>query len=175
MLKYWNPHYTKSFRCNDQRILVNLYSTLCRPILEYGIPAWLPYQIGHINSLEKVQKRLARVCIPAPRGELEYGARLKMLNLMSLQNRYMYLAISFVSKCLYGIYDVDPFHFISINSRHTDTLKFSHTYARTDSFKFTVFKAWEGNSLYLCFDQTDAEPIQKIDPVYQPMLKPIFL
>ena len=40
--------------CNDPKILVNLYTTLCRPILEYGIPAWLPYQIGHIKSLEKI-------------------------------------------------------------------------------------------------------------------------
>ena len=31
-------------RCNDTKILVNFYTPLCRPILEYGIPAWLPYQ-----------------------------------------------------------------------------------------------------------------------------------
>ena len=96
-------------RCNDPKILVNLYPTLCRPILEYGIPAWLPYQIGHIKSLEKIQRRLVCTCIPAPRGEFEYSVRLEKLDLMSRCNRYTYLAISFVSKCLYGKYDVDPF------------------------------------------------------------------
>ena len=126
-------------RCNDPKILVKLYSTLCRPILEYGIPAWLPYQKGHINSLEKVQKRLARACIPAPRGELRYGVRLEKLNLMSLYHRYIYLAIAFVCKCLHGKYDMNPFDFISINSRHKDTLKFVHMFARTDSYKYTVF------------------------------------
>ena len=66
-------------RCNDPDILVRLFSTLCRPILEYGIPGWLPYQIGHLNSLEKTQKLLARVCVPAPRGELSYNFRLEKL------------------------------------------------------------------------------------------------
>ena len=126
-------------RCNDPDILVRLFSTLCRPILEYGIPGWLPYQIGHLNSLEKTQKLLARVCVPAPRGELSYNFRLEKLGLSSMRNRYIYLALSFVSKCLYGRYDINPFKFISVNPRHKENLKFSHTYARTDGFKFTVF------------------------------------
>ena len=110
--------------CSDPKILVNLYTTLYRPILEYGIPAWLPYQIGHIKSLEKIQRCLVRTCIPAPRGELEYSVRLEKLNLMSLCNRYTYLAISFVSKCLYGKCDLDPFEYISLNFRHKIPLNF---------------------------------------------------
>ena len=34
---------------------------------------------------------------------------------------------------------MDPFENISFNSRHKNTLKFCQTYARTDSFKYTVF------------------------------------
>ena len=135
-------------RCNDPDILVKLYTTLCRPILEYGIPAWLPHQSGHLKSLEKVQGRLARACIPAPRGELEYGVRLKKLGLMSVCNRYNYLAISFIAKCFYCKHDIDPLEYISINSRHSNSLKFSHSYARTDSFKYTVF-----NRFPVYFDQ----------------------
>ena len=100
-------------------------------------PCMLPYQICHIKSLEKIQRRLMGTCIPAPKRELEYSVRLE--NLMSLCNRYTYLAISFVSKCLYGKYDLDPFEYISLNSRHKNTLKFCHTYARTESCKYTVF------------------------------------
>ena len=108
-------------------------------ILEYGVPSWLPHQAGHIASLEKVQKRLARACIPAPRGELSYETRLSKLGLVSLNHRFTFLVISFVSKCLHGVYDVDPFRYISVNTRHVDTLKFSHNYARTNCFKYTVF------------------------------------
>jgi hypothetical protein len=96
-------------RCNNADILVKLYTTLCRPILEYGYPAWMPYQAGHIRDIEKIQKRLARSCIPAPRGEIQYETRLQRLGLSSLANRYSYLAISYPTKCLYGVYDVDPF------------------------------------------------------------------
>ena len=121
--------------------------------MEYGVPAWLPHQSGHINSIEKIQKRLARACIPAPRGELQYGSRLQQLDLVSLRDRFTYLAISFVSKCLYhGRYDVDPFNYITVNSRHADTLKFSHSYARTDCFKFTVF-----NRFPAYFDQLPSD------------------
>ncbi len=74
--------------------------------------------------------------------------RLEKLELMSLCNRYTYLAISFISKCLYAKYDVDSFKYISINSSHTSTLRFHHKYARTDSFKFTVF-----NRFPVYFDQ----------------------
>ena len=35
---------------------------------------------------------------------------------------------------------MDPFEYISLNSHHKNTLKFHHTYyARTESFKYTVF------------------------------------
>lgn len=139
-------------RCNDPQILVKLYSTLCRPILEYGIPAWLPHQTNHINTLEKIQKRLARACIPAPRGVLKYSTRLERLDFMSVCNRYTYLTISFVSKCLYGRYDLDPFEYISVNSFRKDTLKFHHKYARTDGFKFNVF-----NRFPAFFDQLPQE------------------
>ena len=45
---------------------------------------------------------------------------------------------AFVSKFFYGKYDVDPFEYISLNSRHKNTLKFCHTYARTESFNYNV-------------------------------------
>ena len=127
-------------RCNDPAILSRLYKTLCRPIIEYGAPAWLPYQQSHINHLEKVQKRLARSCIPAPRGELTYQFRLEKLGLSSLENRFHFLAIAFVSKCLYRVYDVDPFVYVRINTRHTDTIKFHHNFGRTDCFKYNVYR-----------------------------------
>ena len=34
---------------------------------------------------------------------------------------------------------MDPFEYISLNSRHKNTLKFCHTYPRTENFKYTVF------------------------------------
>ena len=98
-----------------------------------SLPTWSHTKAGECS------KCLVRSCIPAPRGEIPYETRLQRLKLSSLENRFTHIAISFVSKCLYGVYDVDPFDYISINTRHTDILKFRHTYARTDCFKNTIF------------------------------------
>ena len=46
----------------------------------------------------------------------------KKLGLSSLENRFHYLATAFVSKCLYRVYDVDPFVYVRINIRHTDII-----------------------------------------------------
>ena len=118
------------------------------------------YRIKLVTLNLLKQRRLVRTCIPTPTGELEYSVRLeisfhfisfglhlsnfknitpKRLNIMSLCNNHTYLAISFVSKCLYVKYDVDPFKYTSLNSHHKNTLKFCHIYARTDCFKYTVF------------------------------------
>ena len=115
------------------------YLGFIKLIIEYGAPAWLPYQQSHINRLEKVQKRLAHSCIPAPREELTYQFRLEKLGLSSLENRFHYLAIAFVSKCLYRVCDVDPFVCVRINTRHADTVKFHHNFGRTDCFKYNVY------------------------------------
>ena len=37
------------------------------------------------------------------------------------------------------MYDVDPFVYVRINTRHTDTIKFHHNFGRTDCFKYNVY------------------------------------
>ena len=102
--------------------------------------------ISHVISKNfKISKGdLHAHCIPAPRGELLYHVRLQRLGLTSLESHYNYLVIAFVAKCLYGEYDIDPFKYISINSRHLDTLKFRHLYARSDCLKFALFNIYIG-------------------------------
>lgn len=41
--------------------LRTLYVQLVRPILEYCSPLWSPYQIGHINAIESIQRKFLRV------------------------------------------------------------------------------------------------------------------
>lgn len=40
--------------------MVLLYTTLVRPVLEYASVVWSPYQLGHIEAVEKIQTRLIR-------------------------------------------------------------------------------------------------------------------
>ncbi|XP_046681534.1 uncharacterized protein LOC124368305 [Homalodisca vitripennis] len=37
-----------------------LYTALVRPVLQYSSVVWSPYQVGHISSLESVQRRVLR-------------------------------------------------------------------------------------------------------------------
>ena len=97
--------WSKEFR--DPYITKTLYTTLVRPILEYGSVVWNPsYQI-HSDKLESVQKQFllfalahfrwdARVSLPP------YTSRLKLINLPTLSSRREMLGIIFLVKLLNG-------------------------------------------------------------------------
>jgi Reverse transcriptase (RNA-dependent DNA polymerase)/Endonuclease-reverse transcriptase len=44
-------------------VKVAAYKTIVRPLLEYASSVWDPYQSGHINSVEMVQRKAARFCL----------------------------------------------------------------------------------------------------------------
>ena len=46
----------RTVRSKDSVSLVLLFKSLCRPLLEYAVPAWSPFQTNHINALERVQR-----------------------------------------------------------------------------------------------------------------------
>ena len=52
-------------RCFSNRspeVIISLYTTLIRPILEYCSPAWSPWLKKDIESLEKTQRRCEKLC-----------------------------------------------------------------------------------------------------------------
>lgn len=50
---------TRNFR--SPHTLLILYKALVRPVLEYGSTIWSPYQLGHIEKINRVQDRFVRV------------------------------------------------------------------------------------------------------------------
>ena len=46
-----------------------------RPILEYAAPAWSPYLIKDIESLEKVPRGVSRLVLEQKRGDMSYKDR----------------------------------------------------------------------------------------------------
>ena len=65
--------------CFDPDMLFNLYKTLIRPLLEYCIQVWAPYNKGDIRRLEQVQQRATKL-VPELSG-LTYEQRLTQLDL----------------------------------------------------------------------------------------------
>ena len=72
-----------SYKCPE--IMVPLYKSLVRPILEYGNVIWCPYKVKDIDFIEDVQRYYTKRIIGM--SELSYEDRLMKLKLPSLAYR----------------------------------------------------------------------------------------
>jgi len=72
-----------AFKCRE--ILLPLYKSLVRPLVEYCTPAWSPHYHKDKQLIEKIQHRFTRM-IPGL-DKLPYSERLEKLNLWTLEER----------------------------------------------------------------------------------------
>ena len=75
----------KNFTFRSEDVLVPIFKSLVRPVLEYANTAWSPGLRKHIDEIEKIQKNYTR-CIYKVK-HLSYKERLKKLKLPSLEFR----------------------------------------------------------------------------------------
>jgi hypothetical protein len=66
----------------DVKLLRSLYFTFVRPLLQFAITVWSPFQKGDIDLMESVQHRATRL-IPSFK-KISYENRLKALDLTNL-------------------------------------------------------------------------------------------
>ena len=87
----------------SKSILVPLFKTLIRPILEYGNSVWCPYLKRDIDDIERVQRHFTKRihCVK----NLEYEDRLRALQLPSLEFRRIRGDLIEAYKILKGKYD----------------------------------------------------------------------
>uniref|UniRef100_A0A0A1X4N6 Probable RNA-directed DNA polymerase from transposon BS n=1 Tax=Zeugodacus cucurbitae TaxID=28588 RepID=A0A0A1X4N6_ZEUCU len=101
-VKRWSKEFS------DPYITKILFTTLVRPILEYGSVVWNPSYQSHSDKLESVQKQFllfalghlhwdSRLNLPP------YTSRLKLINLPTLTSRREMLGIIFLVKLLNGL------------------------------------------------------------------------
>jgi predicted component of type VI protein secretion system len=113
---------------------VSLYKTLLLPVLEYGLPAWLPHHKRQIKRLEGIQRRVTRYILKVGRGEMSYEERLRSLRWASLEDRRDQILLKFTFKCLSNVTDCEAVkENIQINQRHSDIMTFNHLSACTNS------------------------------------------
>ena len=84
-------------------IMIPLFKTLVRPVLEYGNVVWSPKLRKHIDHIEKVQQRFTKRIIGM--GKLDYVTRLKQLNLPSLEYRRLRGDMIETFKMTHDLYD----------------------------------------------------------------------
>ena len=139
----------RSFTFLDGPTVKKLYSSLVRPILEYGNVIWAPTLKRDQRILENVQRRATKL-IPELKCQ-EYCDRLKALKLPSLYYRRARGDMIEVYKYLHGIYKVNKMPLQmdhnTVTRGHSLKLKKEHMTARQrrSYFRHRVVNRW--NSL----------------------------
>jgi hypothetical protein len=143
----------KTFLSDNTQLLVNLYKTYVRPIMEYNTCTWSPHYKEDIDSLEAVQGSFTRrVC---QRGNISYTSytdRLTKLNLESLQTRRIKNDLILLYKMMNNLVDIDYAHYFHIqdfaghNLRrhrlHLGRAKPQNTLCRRNFFSIRVIPYW---------------------------------
>ena len=75
----------RSITLKNIDIMLPLYKTLIRPIIEYGNCVWYPYKRKDIDMIKSVQRNFTK-CIKGLKN-YEYEERLRALNIPSLEYR----------------------------------------------------------------------------------------
>jgi len=73
----------RTIRYKEKGIMVRLYKSSVRPPLEYFVSAWSPHYLKDKELLEQVQHRFT--CMFKDLRQMDYGERLKSLNLWTLE------------------------------------------------------------------------------------------
>ena len=92
----------------NESVLLQLYKSMVRPILEYDNVIWGPHYILDQRKLEGVQRKL----VPSLRDE-SYVNRLTMLNLPSLLYRFRSGDLIFLFKLLNSCFELDFANFFT--------------------------------------------------------------
>ena len=118
----------ENFSYRSKQVLVPLFKTLVRPVLEYVNNAWNSNQRYNIDEIEAVQKRFTKK-IPEVK-KLTYEERLSRLKRPSLEYRRFRGDLIETYKIAHNLYDKD-----SVNT----LLKF-RTNSRLRGHSFTIIK-----------------------------------
>ncbi len=95
----------RTFKHKSEKVILTLYNSLVRPLLEYCVQFWSPYYRRDIGKQERVQRRVTKI-IPRLRCK-PYEERLQELNLFSLSKCRMKGDLIEVFKMFKGYVNVD--------------------------------------------------------------------
>ena len=126
----------ENFSYRSKKVLVPLFKTLVRPVLEYANSTWNSSQRNNIDEIEAVQRRFTKRILEVKK--LPYEERLKKTNLPSLEYRRFRGDLIETYKIAHNKYDK-----ASVN-----TLFNFRTNSRLRGHNFTIIKNSSNKKLY---------------------------
>ena len=146
----------RCFSSTNVQLLVNLFKTYIRPIVEYNTCSWSPQLKLDIKQVESVQKSFTRkLCQRANIHYTSYDDRLMILKLESLESRRTKNDLILLFKIIHGLINIDFGRFFQFSSlggyslrRHSMQIipkKVPKTNCRQNFFGLRVIPVW--NSL----------------------------
>ena len=129
----------------DNRSLLELYSVLVRPHLEYAAPIWDPHFIKDTNKLESVQRFALKMCLK--QWDLGCQDLLDLSEFPTLENRRLYLKLCTLYKIIHSYFYFPTSVFVPQVSRHSHSLPLiheprAHTNAFQSSFVPSTVSVW---------------------------------
>lgn len=94
----------------DKEVFAGLFKTYVRPVLEASVPVWNQLGVSDVSKLEGVQRRALKAIHGL--GGVCYEDRLKICEMMSLEERRILIDLCEVYKYLNGENREEHFHFI---------------------------------------------------------------
>ena len=134
------------FPYRDEHIVVPLYKSLVRPLLEYAVQFWSPDLRKDIQRLERIQARATKL-IPKLRN-LSYERRLDALDMYSLEMRRLRGQLIQVYKLLHHIDNIEFEKFFTLsdnvtrNNGYKLNAKRFYTRASERFFSNSVINQW---------------------------------
>ena len=140
-------YFLKSTVCQSQKFMMNILTIHLRPVLEYASPLWNTGYKGDLILLESVQRRWTRNVEGLE--NMPYFARLRSLNLYSVQGRLWRADMLMCWKIFHGESKISPQHLFtmapSVGTRgHCYKILPEHveTETRKRSFAVRVVGSW---------------------------------
>jgi len=110
----------RTFKTADKAVLLRLFITFVRPMLEYATPVFSPHYSGDTKKLESVQKYFTREifkrCFPAERYS-KYSNRLATLNIQTLEMRRVRADLIMCYKIVYNLVKIERDNFFRLKER----------------------------------------------------------
>ena len=163
----------KNFSFRDADILVPLFKSLVRPILEYGNSVWSVGIKKYMSKIENVQRKFTKYIRNLH--NLTYEERLKKINLPSIEYRQFRGDQIQVFKIARGFYDTASTetifefkkdtrlrgHMYKINKRHVNKSKYKHFFSNR------VINKWNSLPQDIVTSKTINEFKNKFDYYYK--------